>query len=147
MVLFGSHKASVILQSEEPVGRFYEGACLLCTEWDEMLKVQADASNERPFATAETFKVHLANHLKDTVTWTVPDEETIEREQQKHSTASTSAHTRPPSLVDTQDFEPGSRRRHAVSKRTSTIRASSRSSSTYDSHVYRSMRDDSSDSG
>jgi hypothetical protein len=239
-----SHLNGVVLKSEEPVDKFYEGACLLCTRWDEMLKGLTGDGVDRPFATAETFKLHLASHLKDVVTMTVPDQEATDRKRQEReqqitriqnrsgpassrsaiagpplsssayyrksdalnmshssiaiaspssssadyskpgssnmsgmphdpalsgwtkdtpdvencfqssfgirrpdSTASISAGTRPPSVIDIQDFEPGALGRHTVSRRAATSRASNRSSSTYDSHIYDSIRDDSSNSG
>jgi hypothetical protein len=70
------NQKGALLQSEEPMDRFGEGACLLCTDWDEMLKEKdydTTSAGKQRFASAEIFKNHLASHMKELVAWTVPE--------------------------------------------------------------------------
>ncbi|EPE33048.1 hypothetical protein GLAREA_06060 [Glarea lozoyensis ATCC 20868] len=67
----------VLLQSEEPMDRFGEGACLLCKQWDETVRgenTSTESIEKGRSASAELFKNHLASHLKDIVAWTVPED-------------------------------------------------------------------------
>ena len=63
-----SYVKGILIQSEEPLESFGQGACLLCAEWDPM------ACASKLDLSAETFKRHLACHLKEVVTLTVTED-------------------------------------------------------------------------